>query len=100
MEREAEILCQQGQYGKAVKVLRKLIEGSDQTDKGWFLQLMATYLYPIDPTDSMDKQLKAHSENAQLFRPETGISYSKLASTRYGSKNLFEFRFLTQLILK
>jgi len=82
LEREAETLCQQGQHEKAVNVLQKLVERSDQTDKGWFLQLMATYLYPIDPTDSMDKQLKAHSENAQLFRPETGISYSKLTSTR------------------
>lgn len=82
LEREAEILCQQGQHEKTVNVLQKLIEGSDQTDKGWFLQLMATYLYPIDPTDSMDKQLKAHSENAQLFRPERGIKYSKLTSTR------------------
>lgn len=82
LEREAEILYQQGHYEKAVNVLQKLSGGSDQTDKGWFLQLMATYLYPIDPTESMDKQLKAHSENARLFRPETGIAYSKLTSTR------------------
>lgn len=82
MEREAEILYQQGHYERAVGVLQKLVGGSDQTDKGWFLQLMATYLYPIDPNASMDKQLKAHSENARLYRPETGIAYSKLASTK------------------
>lgn len=82
-ERLAEVLYQQGHYEKAVEVLQKLVEGSDQTDKGWFLQLMATYLYPIDPTASMDKQLKAHTENPQLFRPETGIAYSKIASTKF-----------------
>ena len=82
MEREAEILYQQGHYEMAVGVLEKLVVGSDQTDKGWLLQLMATYLYPIDTTASMDKQLKAFSESARLFRPETGIKYSKLASTK------------------
>jgi len=82
LEREAEILFQQGRYDKAVNVLEQLIGGADQTDRGWFLQLMATYLYPVDPTSSMDRQLKAHSENPRLFRPETGIVYSKLSSTR------------------
>ena len=82
LEREAEILYQQGHHEKAVSILQKLVSESDQTDKGWFLQLMATYLYPINPTASMDKQLKAHSENSQLFRPETGVTYSKLASTK------------------
>ncbi len=82
MEREAEILCRQGQPEKAVSVLQKLVDESDKSDTGWFLQLMATYLYPSKPTEAMDKQLKAHSENQQLFRPETGVAYSKLASTK------------------
>ena len=82
MEREAEILYQQGHHDKAVATLQKLIAESDKTDCGWFLQLMAIYLYPVNPTASMDKQLKAHSENPQLFRPETGVAYSKLASTK------------------
>ncbi len=82
MEREAEILYQQGHHEKAVGILQKLISESDQTDTGWFLQLMATYLYPVNTTESMDKQLKAHSENPQLFRPETGVAYSKLASIK------------------
>ena len=82
LEREAEILYQRGHHDKAVATLQKLISESDKTDNGWFLQLMATYLYPVNSTASMDKQLKAHSENYQLFRPETGVAYSKLASTR------------------
>ena len=82
LERDAEILYQHGHHDKAVATLQKLISESDKTDNGWFLQLMATYLYPVNSTASMDKQLKAHSENHQLFRPETGVAYSKLASTR------------------
>lgn len=81
-EREAEILFQQGHTKKAVDMLENLVVSSlDSTDKAWIMQLMATYLYPIDPTRSMDLQLKAHTLNARLFRPETGITYSKLVST-------------------
>lgn len=82
LERQAELLYEQGQCEKAVEILQKLAQESDQTDKGWYLQLMATYLYPIDSTASMDKQLKAHSENPNLFRPVTGVKYSKMAEVK------------------
>ncbi len=78
VERKAETLYQQGHYQRAVDILQELVGESDQVDKGWYFQLMATYLYPINPTVSMDKQLKAHSENPRLFRPEIGVSYSRL----------------------
>jgi len=81
IERNAEILCRQGQYAKAVEKLQRIIATSDATDKGWLLQLMATYLYPVDQKESMNKQLRAHIENSNLFRPETGVAYSKLTST-------------------
>lgn len=80
-EREAEILAQQGQILKATKILDELIASSEPGEKGWYLQLMASYLYPVNPTDAMDKQLKAYSENSMLFRPEKGVTYSKLASS-------------------
>jgi hypothetical protein len=79
LERESELLYQQGHFQKAVKSLEKLAESHlDQTDKGWLFQLMATYLYPHNPSRSMELQLKAHTENGRLFRPEAGVSYSKL----------------------
>jgi replicative superfamily II helicase len=80
LEREAETLYQKGHVQKAVDKLQELIAIADQTDKGWFLQLKASYLYPTDQTRSMDTQLKAFTENARLFRPPSGISYSKLNS--------------------
>lgn len=80
LEREAEALYQKGHVQKAVDKLQELIAIADQTDKGWFLQLKASYLYPTDHTRSMDTQLKAFNENARLFRPPSGISYSKLNS--------------------
>lgn len=80
LEREAEALYQKGHVQKAVDKLQELIAIADQTDRGWFLQLKATYLYPTDHTRSMDAQLKAFTENERLFRPPSGISYSKLSS--------------------
>jgi len=80
-ERTAETLYQQRNYPKAVETLRAVIDSVDQEDKGWYLQLIASYLYSIDHTKSMDIQLKAHAENSRLFRPETGIAYSRLTST-------------------
>ncbi|MGB2728320.1 MAG: DEAD/DEAH box helicase [Halobacteriota archaeon] len=80
LEREAEALYQKGHVQNAVDKLQELIAISDQTDKGWFLQLKATYLYPTNTTTSMDAQLKAFTENERLFRPPLGISYSKLSS--------------------
>jgi len=81
LERQAEIQYQDGQNEKALAIIQKIIDQTDDADKGWYFQLMATYLYPINPTDAMDKQVKAFSKNNRLNRPETGISYSKLANT-------------------
>jgi hypothetical protein len=78
IEREAELLYRQGQFRKAADTLHKIVEKLDHNDRGWIFQLIATYLYPINVEESMDKQVKAHSENPALFRPESGIIYSKV----------------------
>ena len=81
LERDAETFYIQGNFKKAKDTIQELIQMSEQTDKGWYFQLMATYLFPIDSTTSMDIQVKAHSENNRLFRPEAGITYSKVTAT-------------------
>ena len=80
MERNAEILFQQKLFTQAIKEVQNLIAiaASDHRDKGWYLQLKAIYQYPTAPSQSMDTQLKAYTENDRLFRPETGITYTKL----------------------
>jgi len=83
LEREAEIQHQDGQNEKAIATIQKIIDQTDDADKGWYFQLMATYLYPINTTDAMDKQVKAFSKSNRLYRPETGVSYSKLANTTF-----------------
>lgn len=81
LERKAEILLQQRNLDGAVETLETLIQSADKADVGWLLQLKAAYLYPSNPTRAMDTQLKAHTENFRLFRPDEGITYSKLSGT-------------------
>jgi tetratricopeptide (TPR) repeat protein len=84
LERKAEILLQQRNLDEAVSTLETLIqsvEKEDKADVGWLLQLKATYLYPSHPTRAIDTQLKAYKENFRLFRPDEGITYSKLTGT-------------------
>ena len=90
-ERNAETLYRQGQFKKAADTLQNIVNSTDPNDKGWLLQLMATYIYPIDSEESMNKQLKAHTENSNLFRPEIGITYSKLTSTGTRESRIFDW---------
>lgn len=80
-EKEAEILFRQRQHRRAAKTVLDLLDDVEQNDQGWYLQLAATYLFPVDRRESMDKQLAAHSNNPSLFRPLEGVTYSKLTST-------------------
>ncbi|MHA1817463.1 MAG: hypothetical protein ACTSX1_15785, partial [Candidatus Heimdallarchaeaceae archaeon] len=79
IEREAELLYRNGMYKPASDKLNYYISNLDENDSGWYLQLMSTYLYPLDKASSMDKQVKAHIENPSLFRPPIGITFQKMA---------------------
>jgi len=104
IEREAEINFQNRQFQKAVDTIRKIFNISTD-DFGWYFQLIATYLYPLDKADSMNMQLKAFNENNRLHKPDEGITYSKLANVSDSrEKSILEWinqqRTHTDLILK
>lgn len=104
IEREAEIDFQNRKFQKAANKIREILEFSSE-DSGWYLQLIATYLYPLDKTDSMNLQLKAFAENDRLHKPDEGITYSKLISPSDSrEKSIKEWisqqRTQTDLILK
>lgn len=84
LERDAEILYQKGQIKNSIDKVQELISKSEDEDKGWYLQLKATYLYKINKTESMDVQLKAFDINSNLSKPEVGIKYSKQDSRGKG----------------
>lgn len=87
LERDAEILFQRGQYQKASDTIQKIIDMNIE-DSGWYFQLMATYLYPHSTENSMDRQIKAYEKNYGLYKPEQGITYSKLANSSNAREEL------------
>ena len=73
--------ARRGQYQQAADVVRRLIndvENLSETDVAWYLQLEASYLYPVDKADALQKQLKAHELNHNVSRPPSGIQYRRM----------------------
>jgi replicative superfamily II helicase len=93
LERTAELLFQQGQHEKAIETAQQLVnQSTDPNDRGWYYQLMATYTLPIDHSESMKIQLKAHTENEMLSRPPVAIKYQKLITSHTNrAKKILEF---------
>jgi len=81
LEREAELAFQNREYSKAIDKCVSLVNENleNNSEMGWYLQLKATYQYPLDQSESMNIQLRAFKENNLLSCPEEGITYSKLA---------------------
>lgn len=60
--------------------IQKLIDEkiTDGSEKGWYLQVLARYTYPISKTESNGVQKGAFLNNRQMLKPKEGISYKKL----------------------
>ena len=70
-----------GQYQNAATTIAKGIDSVkniSDADKGWFLQLEASYLHQIDRVDAAQKQLKAHEWNPHVLKPMDGVSYRRI----------------------
>ena len=68
-------------FEKAADILQKVIDTKikDPLEKGWYLQTLARYNYPLSKTNSNTIQKSAFGNNKQLLKPKEGISYNKLA---------------------
>ncbi len=78
-ELAAEEAHASGDYTKATEVLQTLLDtGLGNTDKGWYLQEMARYLYASNRTESQRLQVAAHKMNRLLLKPPTGVTITKL----------------------
>lgn len=91
VERDAELLYKQRQYAPAASKIDSIINTVSNQDKGWYFQLKATYLYPVDRQRSMDAQLSANRLNSSLYLPEEGISYSRLTQTTNRASKILTF---------
>jgi hypothetical protein len=48
------------------------------SDKGWYVQMAATYLHAAEPSRAQEMQRKAHEWNRSLFRPVAGVRYQRM----------------------
>lgn len=82
-ELKAELKYQEGKYDAAVSIIQEFINAflKDDTEKGWYLQEMARYLYPKSKSESNKIQVGAHQKNRFLLKPRTGMVVTKITIT-------------------
>ena len=80
-ECQIERLFSDGEYEKACTSMQKLIDELevDDTERGWYLQQLARYTYPISAAKSIQIQKSAFKKNSQLLKPSSGIEYTKVS---------------------
>lgn len=80
-ERQAEQFFNEREYDRAISTMQKLIDELvvDDTEKGWYLQQLARYTYPISTAKSIVIQKSAFKKNSQLLKPSSGIDYTKIS---------------------
>lgn len=83
-EREASQLFLAGRYDEAANKIAQAKDGLPALDseRAWYEQLEATYVYRRSPDAAFEKQLHAHSLNTQLLKAPTGTRYRKLTAKR------------------
>ena len=80
-ERTIEKIYCQGNQIKACENMQKFIDeiNDDHLEKGWYLQQLARYYYPIRKDYSNTIQNAAFKINTQLLKPREGIEYKKVS---------------------
>jgi len=80
LERKAAEQNYAGDYEKASSIVQQIVDNhcSDESEKGWYLQLMARYKYLQSKVDSNSLQKVAFLKNHELLKPSEGITYKKL----------------------
>jgi replicative superfamily II helicase len=79
-EMRAENRYYEGDPDSAVSILQDIIDNYAETlsDKGWYLQEMARYLYTSSKIHSNEKQIAAHNHNRYLLKPKDGMVVKKI----------------------
>lgn len=80
-ESKIEKLYNAEEYEKATIAMQSFIDkySMDSLEKGWYLQQLARYYYPISKDESIKLQKVAFKANTQLLKPKTGIEYTKVS---------------------
>jgi hypothetical protein len=80
-ERVAWLKFRSGSAIEAGELVQKDLDPRNMganSDKGWFVQLSASYFHAADPGRAQEMQKKAFEWNTLLFRPVAGVRYQKI----------------------
>lgn len=80
LERKAAVMSYAGEYEKSCNLIQNIIDEhcTDDSEKGWYIQIMARYKYHISKSDSNSLQKSAFLKNHELLKPSEGITYKKI----------------------
>ncbi|PKP40781.1 MAG: DEAD/DEAH box helicase [Bacteroidetes bacterium HGW-Bacteroidetes-10] len=80
LERKAAVSNYSGDYEKACDSIQQIINNycNDDSERGWYLQILARYKYLDSKVDSNALQKSAFLKNNELLKPKEGINYKKL----------------------
>ena len=94
------------EYQRAASAMQKFIDKfvMDSLEKGWYLQQLARYYYPIRKEESIKIQKAAFQANPQLLKPKVGIEYTKASFINENrmnriSKYLCRYKNYNELVL-
>ncbi|HET9867985.1 MAG TPA: DEAD/DEAH box helicase [Nitrospira sp.] len=80
-ERTASLRFASGSAIEAGEIVQRDLDPKifmSASDKGWFLQLAATYFHGADPGRAQEVQRRAYDWNRSLVRPLAGIRYQRM----------------------
>lgn len=80
LERKAAVSNHAGNYEKACDAMQKIVDNycNDDSERGWYLQILARYKYLDSKIESNSLQKSAFLKNNELLKPKEGINYKKL----------------------
>lgn len=80
LERKAAVMSYAGDFEKASQLIQQIIDNhcNDESERGWYMQIMARYTYNISKSESNALQKSAFLKNHELLKPNEGITYKKI----------------------
>ena len=80
LERKAAVSNYAGDFENACEFIQKIIDNycNDDSERGWYLQILARYKYLNSKVESNALQKAAFLKNNELLKPKEGINYKKL----------------------
>jgi replicative superfamily II helicase len=80
LEKEAEEANLKGDNETACRKIQEILDKYivEDSEKGWYLQLLARYQYFISKSESNRLQKSSFLTNSQMLKPKDGVSYKKI----------------------